>query len=420
MSSPGWFSVTFPKSEVKGRIIWRSLEILQDINKHDVCTFSFSSFVPSYSDTLGPGTSVIINYGARDDEAVFIGSVAKIKPAQTIDNAFIHTITCVAASRQFRATSRNTWRNKTGPEVVQSIGKMLGFKVITVQHTLRKKTITQTGGSYWELINDLAKMCGYALRVEGTTIYFLPLSDMLKIFRSGAAQFSYASSDTDTARILEFTASIGDTSDDPDDLADAATVTSFGPEDTNFVDIKEYPVSAIRIGKKYTAPFERSYPDVIAYTREEARSIARGMADRGQMAFDAKLISTGEPLLAPYHPVYIDTGSYESAGWWITKRVQHHIERNEYYCEAVVSTDEVSQQYSQPPRLMPFRDITIESIYGSGSASAMYVDSVGWTSTSPGMSLTPNNGLLTGNDGLDTTSYPSTVLFPATTLYPSV
>ena len=439
MSGAGWFSAIFPKSVITGRITWVSLELLQDMNKHDVCSLVFQSYTPSYGNTLGPGTPVMVQYGGLASSAVFIGNIAKLSPAKKIGNAYEHTITCVAASRQFRVTARNTWRNKTCPEVVQDIGKKLGFKVVTKQHKLRKKTITQAGGSYWTLLTELATMCGYALRVEGTTVYFLPLKEMLKIFTTGAPVLSY--SNGSTGRITNFTTSVGDTSDDPDDLADSATVTSFGPEDKASVDVTEYPGSATRSKKWYKAKYDRSSPKVIAHTREEARALARGMADRGMMAFDAQLECSGEPGISPYHPVYIDNGSIESSGWWITKSVVHSIVKSQYACEAVVSTDEVSRQYSTTPNTVPVRDIVTEAEYTDtpyqpilqvadeptviGSTYTPDSSYAKWVSVSPGMYLTPNTELLTASSQPDalvppvTAVYPRLSTFPGPTLYPS-
>lgn len=433
MTGTGWFSVQFPKSSIQGRLTWVSLEVLQDINKHDVCSATFNSFSSSHSNTLGPGTPVTIQYGSPGRSALFIGNVAKISPAKKSGNAYEYTLTCVAASRQFRVTDRNTWRNKTCPEVVQDIGKKLGFKVVTKQHRLRKKTITQAGGSYWGVLIELATMCGYSLRVEGTTIYFLPLKDMLRIFTAGAAVVSYSGGYS--ARITEFHASMGDTSDDPDDLADSATVTSFGPEDKAAVDVTELPGSAIRGKKWYRSKYDRSSPKIIAHTREEARALARGMADRGQMAFDAHLECSGEPGISPYRPVYVDNGSLETSGWWIVKSAVHTIIKNEYTCVAVVSTDEVSRQDSQAPSKVPLRDVFVEAEYTdtpyqpilqvntepvvSGSTYTPDSSYSEWVSYSPGMSLTPNNDLLVSALS-PTVTYPSTSTFPGTSLYPSV
>lgn len=426
--------MSFPSSVVSGRFLWQSLEVLQDVDKHDVCTVVFHSYFSSYSSTLGPGTPVVVQYGSRRRSASFIGNIAKMSPSRKIGSMYEHTIVCVAASRQLRVTARNTWRNKTGPEVVQEIGKKLGFKVVTKQHSLRKKTITQTGGSYWAFLTDLAKMCGYAIRVEDTTIYFLPIGEMVKLFSSSAPQASYGSSANKT-NIIRFSASLGNTSDDPEDLADSATVTSFGPEDTGFVDVTEYPSSAVRGRKKYIATYERSNPRTIAYTREEARALAKGMADRGQMAYDAQLDCTGEPGLAPYHPVYIASGSSDTSGWWVVKRVRHYIsDKKEYVCEAVVSTDEVSQQTSSPINGLPFRDVYTEAEYNLTVGSSilhtpepnMVIGATytangtygSWINTSPGTVLTPNNELLAPFEPQYTT-YPSTSTFPGPTLYPA-
>lgn len=435
-NSPGWYRVQFLKAQITGRITWLSMEILQDVDKHDVCIVKFTSYQKSYEGVIEPGTPVNIEYGANRSAATFIGNVAKISPSKKLEGVYHHQITIAAASRQLRVTSRNTWRNKTAPEVVRDLGKKLGFKVVTKQHSLRKKTITQTGGSYWEFLTGLAKMCGYVLRVQGTTIYFLPLADMVRAYRSGAPVLAYGHTGDDTTRIFEFTASVGNTSDDPEDLADAATVTAFGPDDKAAADITEYPGSAVRRRKKYISTYERSNPTIVAYTRQEARALARGMADRGQMAFDAQLESAGDPGLAPFRPVYINSGSPMTTGWWIVKSVRHTFSNGEYQCESVVSTDEVSRETSPAPRSVPFRDVYAETVYETNiDGSLLYVPEPNviygdtfspnssystWVSSSPGPSLAANTGLLTTTEPVvPGGTYPSEVTFPQLSLYPS-
>ncbi len=434
MTTTGWFKVTFPKSEITSRITWVSMQMLQDINRHDACTLTFTSFKSSFSDTLNPGTPVTVSYGSRGRRALFVGTIAKVSPSRKVDGYFEHTITCVAASRQLRDTARTTWRNKTCPEVVTDIGTRLGFKVVTVQHSLRKATITQAGGSYWNLLTELSKICGYALRVEGTTIYFLPLVNMIKIFRSTAPRFAFSQT-KNTSRLSQFTPTIGNTSDDPDDIADSATVTAFGPSASEYSDVTEYPSSAVRARKRRLSKFDRSNPHIVAYTKAEARALAKGMADRGQMAFDALLSGSGAPGMAPYHPVWVDSGSSETSGWWITKSARHYICNGAYTVEGIVSTDEVSDQYASPPPDVPFRDYNMElsfnlQVDGSildipqenlvlGNTFTSDSSYSNWVSPSPGRTLTPNTGLLGDTIGSTGTTYPSLFTYPSALLYPT-
>lgn len=362
----GSFQVSFPISSLDAQVDFRSLEVHQEIDKQDVAILQIRSRSVRYFEALYPGSPVQITYqDVFGGVATFLGYISKVSPTETLENQlYKKEIVCVAASREFRATARNTWRSRTAPEIVQDICKKVGFSVVTKQHGLRRKQVVQGGDTYWEVLTKLARMTGYVLRAEGTTLYFLPLKDMVKAFASVApVAADVTAADNYRVTALEIDTTLGNTSDDADDLSDAAVVVSLGPNDKQASSSREVPESAVRRKRLTTSTYEKYNPQVVAHTRQDAQLLAKGMADRGMMAFDGRVFGQGDPNIAPYRPIYVATQNGNVSGYWIVKKVVHRIDRQTYTCETTISSDEVSAQRSAPPK-RKFRDLGQELIQG--------------------------------------------------------
>lgn len=369
MTSPnfrGSFVVSLPLSLTTGSVDYHGLEIHQDIEQHDMAVITARSRFNDYFATMAPGSPITISYeNILGSSGTFVGYITHVKPSsKMIKDQYERTITCIAASREFRNTARNVWRNRTAPEIVQDIGDKLGFRVVTKQHGLRRRHISQGGDTYWEVLVKLAKMTGYVLRAEGTTLYFLPLKQMIKGFASTAPVMADTTMyDQYRVAIKQMSAKMGNTSDDGDDLSDAAVVVGFGPNDRDPYDVKEIPGSAIRARRATSSAYEKFSPGVVAHSRRDAQLLAKGMADRGLMAFDAEIECGGDPMIAPYRPAYVASKDENLSGYWIVKRVVHRFVINHYECDVIVSADEISPQRALPPA-QRFRDLAAESEQG--------------------------------------------------------
>ena len=61
-------------------------------------------------------------------------------------------------------------------EFVKIIAKRNGFAYNIVDHPRRYKQISQAGLTDFEMINKLAKQCGYSVRVQNAELYFQPMT----------------------------------------------------------------------------------------------------------------------------------------------------------------------------------------------------------------------------------------------------
>lgn len=298
------------------------------------------------------GTPVRITYWSsnyRQNKGVFVGYVTHVRLVTDDGNAYIRDIVCVAASRDLRETAQKTYVNMSAPEIVTEIGNMFRLKVITKQHGLRRGTVVQSGETYWEFLNKLAKRSGYVLRVSGTTLYFLPMRDMIGLNLHRAPVLTDYAADTlgryDGPNVESIDSWVGDTSDDKDRLSDQAVFTAVSPVTGEVTTVGEKPLFGINRRTGSRSQYSRYMSNsVTAHSRHDAMVLAKGAADNGLMAIEVNLTVSGNPSLIPYHPVELSIRDQALSGYWLVKEVTHSIVRGEntrYLADVIIATDAV-------------------------------------------------------------------------------
>lgn len=350
----GGFKVDFPLSTVtKSAVRFKKLTVHQKVGEHDTATIRISSRHLDWYNKLNTGTPVQIAYWSsnnRTDKGSFFGYVTHVRLISNDENKYDREIVCVAASRVLRKTDQKTYINKTASEIVIEIGKDLGFKVFAKQSNLRRSTVTHSGETYWEFINKLAKRSGYILRVEGTSLFFMPLSDYAKVFLTRAPVLSDYTYDINNEykipTVEKVDTWVGDASDDEDRLSDTAIYASVSPRSGEVDYVRKKPTSSLYRGRESKSEFIRYMGDgTAAHSRQDAELLAAGAAENGLMAIEAGIIAGGNPLVVPYRPVFLSLRDRALGGYWLTKEVTHTFVRSlstKYSCDIVVGTDSVT------------------------------------------------------------------------------
>ena len=366
----GGYKVEFPLSSFgAATVVYRGLEIHQEIRKHDTAVIRIRSRRLDWFTALGTGAPVKITYwGADKIKDTFVGYVTKVHPVGNSDMGYDRDVICVAASREFRSTDKKTYRNKTAPEIAQIVGKKLGFTVITKQHGLRRPVVVHSGETYWEFLSKLAKRTGYVLRAEETTLYFLPLTEMVKTFASRAPYLTdrgtMGASGWFTPNIIELEAWSGDVSDDPNDLSDATRIVSVAPATGVVTTVTELPGSATVRNRSSRSKYIRHPTGTVAHSRADAKLLAKGAADNGMMAFDAVLHVGGQHGIKPYRPVSLSVKDRKIAGTWIVKKAVHVLTKGTYEISLTVSSDSIDGTSRTASSTSKTRDIGAESMQG--------------------------------------------------------
>lgn len=372
LRSIGEFDVRLPLSRVESSdISLRQLTIKQTARQHDQAVIRLRSRTMRWAQSLSSGTPIRIFWRGRStDDSQFVGYITHVRPyVKSADNVFEFDIVAVAASRDLRVTGKNTWKNKSAPDIVKDIGKQFGFKVVTKPHPLKRPQTVQHGETYWEFLNRLAQRIGYTLRVEQTTIFFLPLEDMIQAAVSQAPRLTTLAEedegDWDEATIASFSAWGGSTTESTEYSADTAIVVAVDPITGQAVEESADPGTAVKRGRRTKPPYKK-YEPVIAHNRKDAKALAQGKASNGMMAVDAQMECVGYGSLAPYRPVYLTLTEPDLNGWWIVKSVTHtiEVESGNYICDVTVSTDSLTPSAIPPRKKNRSRDVGREKLQG--------------------------------------------------------
>lgn len=333
-----------------------SIEIVQEARHHDAAVIRYKSRLVDWRNTLAPGTPVSVQWKSQTSpKSQFYGYITHVKPLQKHDDYYRFDVYAVGASRVLRATSQDMWRNISAPQLAAKVARNFGLKPVVIDHPMRKPQIAQAGRSYWEMLADLANQIGYAMWVNGTTLYFLPISTMVSSgFKEAqilsAMNSSNKSKTNPEYALLDFTSVTGLSSEMSDYSGDQIDVSALTP--TAQVASRKRPGTAVKRQRKVSSPYVNYLQDQAVYSKRDADSLAQGQADNGLMAIDAHVESEGTAGMRPYAPVYLETQNSATSGWWIVKSVRHRMTSNEqpYICESVLSTDSIYPSSSKKPR----------------------------------------------------------------------
>lgn len=194
-------------------------ELYQDIEEHDRLVLHFKGKPMLKRDTVASGDPVVFSFTSDKLQTTWNGYVHHIAQDNTFQGSNTQ-IVCVGASWVLKDTDQKIYKNTTYDKVVSAIGKAKGFEVITQTHNRIKTSVTHTGESYWQLLKRMAKLSGFALLVENTTIYFVGKDKIFQNKKKSAPYFNYVDGETTgtvprelrmTGTILEFKPIISDT-----------------------------------------------------------------------------------------------------------------------------------------------------------------------------------------------------------------
>lgn len=388
--NPGFFRISMPTVDLpKGRIDYLSLEVHQKVLEHDTATIRIRSVRTSWFNYFQSGTPIRITYWSgwnRNQKQTFVGYVTRVRLVTAGENNhYEREILCVAASRVLRKADQITYSNKTPSEIVTEIGRKFRLDVVTRQDGLRRETSVQSGETYWQFLNRLAKKTGYVLRAEGTTLYFLPLVEYAKRYAAIAPLISdyptWTTGRRSDPNVFAIDAWSGDVSQDR--LADEAVFSAVDPVTGEVAFRSAKPQAA---GKRSAARYQRFLSTGAAsHSAYDAQLLAQGAADNGLMAIDASLAVAGDVMLSPYRPVRMNLKDASLSGIWLVKEVTHTVRRGletEYYCDVTVSTDSIDGISRRAlTRIAPQSvDLSTDLLSGSVRPARLVTDRSGFVS----------------------------------------
>lgn len=169
-------------------------ELYQDTEQHDRLVLHFKG-KPFNDDTVIKSEDPVrFTFTTDRIKQEFVGYVYAIDPKDDLDSNNTDII-CISASHVLKNTDQKIYKNVTADQVVKKIAEKTGMKAVTQRHPRVRKTIVQAGQTDWQLLRRLAKQTGFALRSEGTTIYFVSKNKIFTKSKQSAPYFEYIDSE---------------------------------------------------------------------------------------------------------------------------------------------------------------------------------------------------------------------------------
>lgn len=285
----------------------------------------------SYEDLnqyISAGSPLFIRWGSslRFDE--FVGYVHSFRPVTDGITKRTEVLGISAAYPLFNESGR-TFTNIGIHNVAQEIGDNYRFQVETEPHPYTHDQILQRSDSDWTLLARLAKQWGYILMMDGVTLIFRPLKDVLEEnYRySFFAKTSVAGTLDPLANVLSFEESYSATGRDP--------LTTGGLFGVN-------PISAEVVSERDIAAHDEfifseidSSDSVTSNLEGELR--ASGVVTERQFPYEARATFRAAFRKKPFdvYRVFNDN-KYRT---WVVRSVRHTVTGGDYISEMILGSD---------------------------------------------------------------------------------
>ena len=309
--------------------------------EHEYGKISFTDWSPDPA-ALIPGSPVEITMSLQGSSKTFYGYIDYAKHKKTSKSS-VTDVYVIGASYLMKQTSQTVYSNMTASAVVERIAKKYGFSYDIAPHKRVYPQISQAGDSDWELMVRLAKQCGYTLRVEGTTLYFKPLSEEFDRYKPFAESFNSATPGNPAPpRLYSINPLIGESISYGDGYKAAPSVAGI-----NTLTGDPYVVvnpSAPRGARNYRRPefFDRHDVHTSATTMDAAKYEAQAVDELNRFPYRAEAVVIGTPTLHPDAPVYFSDVDDDIDGYWVLINVDHIYKDGMLTSELVAGLDSLS------------------------------------------------------------------------------
>ena len=233
-SSEGYnsdFVVTFPKSPDMNLFL-AGAELHQYPEQHDRLVLHFKGHMPLKTGSVVSQDPVVFTFRSGKVTSKWVGHVDHVEQPNNHKGGNTN-IWCVGASWILKDTSQKIYKNVTADQVVAQICKAKGMQAITQRHPRVRDSIAQSGQSFWKFLSSLAKVTGFVLRAENSTILFMSKDKIYQTKKASAPYFKYVTSEVDGVT--------------PESLRMTGTILSFNP------DISDHsPEKGVRVDRVIT------------------------------------------------------------------------------------------------------------------------------------------------------------------------
>jgi phage protein D len=307
------------------------VELKQEKGCHDILTIKFKRPSAFWFEVLKTGTPVIFTWNQNGSVNSWFGyvNVVSKQSASQIEQEF--KVVCVGTSYVLKAKSQRVFKNSTVVEAAEKIAKEFKFKFVGSPTSRRFDTLSLTGQSYWEWLQQQASRIGYVCLVKNGVMYFTTADKLIDMFISNSAvlQAEPNATPSDTKlldRTLDSFTVLNSDYLDHDLLPQrTARVTSgVNPVTGQVFGSKSAPnTHGKAFREKETPVLLDAYSAEVVHSSTSAKHAAYEEARAVQFSTVAQVIGQGDPRIQPYSTVLVKGTGSETDGYWVTASVTH-------------------------------------------------------------------------------------------------
>ena len=318
--------ISFPLTPLQNVDV-STLKVLRHEYQMDTARVSLDVSYNDINQNVGAGSPLIIRWGSQLRFDEFVGYVHSFRPSINAITKSTEIIAISAAYPMFNETGR-TYTNVGIHNVAQEIANDYRFQVETDPHPYVHDQILQKGDSDWGLLARLADQWGYTLLMDGVTLVFRPLADVLEEnYRySSFGKTSLMGTLDPRANIINFEESYSATGRDP------LTTTGLLGVD---------PISVQTVSQGDIVPIEGVFSEIdntkSVTSNLEGELRASGVTTSRQFPYEAKATFRAAYRKKPFDAYRIhNDGKYKT---WIIRSVEHNVTGGDYLCEMTLGSD---------------------------------------------------------------------------------
>jgi hypothetical protein len=318
-----YIKVEFPDTSTQPQFVYYA-NIYQNRYSHELASIKFRDWGIEYS-VVTPGTPVKLTIYGLKNRRYFYGYIHHIKPEKTPGKNFTE-ILIIGGSYPMRQASQTVYKNVTADKVIKQIATKYNFVSYAVAHPRVYPQIAQAGHTDWELMVRLAKQCGYTLRAQNTELYFQPILEDFKNYRTSAPKFIMRKlSDPLGSTIYSFNPLIGETLTYDDASKAAIAISGTDKATASPLSITKQKGNTATRKRKQAEFFDMYDTNVVASDVETASFEASAADDRNSFPYRAQVEVLGNPDLRPDMPVFLDGLGPVYSGYWVILATEHKI-----------------------------------------------------------------------------------------------
>lgn len=335
---------TLPTIKVQPKEILLS----QKQKKHDILVLEYKSTSLKNAKLLKTGVPIKFSWRQGSRKVEWLGYVSSVNRKSGTQKAKPMKIYCVGSSFVLKQRKTKTYRNKTVPEVAAKIAKQNKLKFVGDTHSRRFEQLVISGHTQWQWLHEQANRIGFAMYVQGTTLYFKSLDNLLDKESSDAPIFqmwdpAIPVSLNQLDRTLDYLDIMsGENIEDGSPSRTKKQVGGVNPVTGKSFTAKKSPKDSGKAIRKNvsSALFDEFNSEQVANTKNDAKNASEGAAELARFNLPAKAYGQGDPRVKPYQLVYIEGSGQQTDGHWVVREVVHKFSfAGNYSLEMVIATD---------------------------------------------------------------------------------